>query len=56
MAIQPVQSANPHTQAQPTALPQKPAAAPAAAPQDQVTISQSAKQALANSTKSASGK
>lgn len=56
MAIPPIQAANPHTQAQPTALPQKQAAAPAAAQQDKVTISESAKQALANNAKPAAGK
>ena len=54
--LPPVQSTNAHPQAQPTALPPKQAAAQSAAPQDTVTISASAKQALADSAKPASGK
>ena len=45
------QEAHPQT----TALPAKPAATPTAAPQDKVTISESAKQALANSTQPTGG-
>lgn len=47
--VQSVNSAHPQqSEAQPTALPQKPPATPTAAPQDKVSISESAKQALAN--------
>jgi hypothetical protein len=57
MAIHPIQSANAQAQAQgAAALPKPPQAAQNAAPQDQVTISESAKQALANTTKPESGR
>lgn len=56
MAIQPIHPANAQTQAQgASALPKQPPAAQSAAPQDKVTISESAKQALANSKNPASG-
>ncbi len=56
VAIQPVQAANPQEQAHAAQAAQqaKPAAA-APAPQDKVTISESAKQALADNTKRTSG-
>ena len=53
--IPPVQSANSHPETRPAALPPKQTEAPAATQQDTVTISASAKQALANSSKPASG-
>lgn len=54
--VQSVNSANPQqSQTQATALRQKPSAAPTAAPQDKITISESAKQALANSTRPGGG-
>ena len=47
--VQPINAAHPQqSQTQAAALPQKPPATPATASQDQVTISESAKQALAN--------
>jgi len=46
--IQSINAAHPQSQGQATALPQKPPATSTAAPQDKVTISESAKQALAN--------
>ncbi len=53
--IQPIQAANAQTQAQPPAPPAKPATAQTAAPQDKVTISETAKQALADNTRPAAG-
>jgi hypothetical protein len=52
--VQAVNAVNPHeAQTQTPAAPAKPAAAPTAAPQDKVTISESAKQALSSSTQPA---
>jgi hypothetical protein len=52
-----VQTPNVTNQPQPAAIPPKAQSAPAraAAPQDKVTISESAKQALADNTKPAAG-
>ena len=56
MAIQSIHPTNAQAQAQGTsALPKQPPASQSAAPQDKVTISESAKQALANSKNPASG-
>ncbi len=54
-SINPVQAVNAQTQTQPAAQPPKQAAAQTAIPQDKVTISESAKQALADKTKPAAG-
>jgi hypothetical protein len=54
-AIPPVHAVNAQTQTQPAAQPPKQAAAPSAVPQDKVTISASAKQALAGNTTPAAG-
>jgi len=53
--IQPIQAINAQTRAQSLTQPSKQAATPTAIPQDKVSISESAKEALADSTKPAAG-
>jgi hypothetical protein len=53
--IQPIQAVNAQTQTQPAAQPPKQTTAQSTVPQDKVTISESAKQALTDNTKQAAG-